>query len=285
MKACVLEGFAGPGIRMAVLSVLILGMASPCRAWPSGPPAQSAQAAAPAHTSGTLAPDAKPAAQTGQSAMVGKQGAKGTHEGITVHGWWTIEVRNPDGKVVSHMEFENSLQSSGAQMLSAMLLGYNIPGGWTVDLASNTQGVTGPCAPLPSSPTLTACLLGGSLISPTPAAFVDATSACGVGAPNGPISATGPCFPLSIASYGTGLIFSGTAVAASTTLSITDVFLDPLTCPGNHVESTVTTVSPSTCASGLVEDVGSLTHATLPTPVQITAVGQLIAVTVQISFQ
>lgn len=34
--------------------------------------------------------------------------AKGQHEGITVHGHWTIEVRNPNGSVVKHVEFENA---------------------------------------------------------------------------------------------------------------------------------------------------------------------------------
>jgi hypothetical protein len=35
--------------------------------------------------------------------------AHGPREGIKVHGHWTIEVRNPDGKLVTHREFENSL--------------------------------------------------------------------------------------------------------------------------------------------------------------------------------
>jgi len=34
---------------------------------------------------------------------------KGREEGIQVHGHWTIKVSNPDGKVVQHVEFENSL--------------------------------------------------------------------------------------------------------------------------------------------------------------------------------
>jgi len=33
----------------------------------------------------------------------------GLATGIKVKGWWTIEVRNPDGKVASHTEFENAL--------------------------------------------------------------------------------------------------------------------------------------------------------------------------------
>jgi hypothetical protein len=38
-------------------------------------------------------------------------------EGITVHGYWKIDIRNPDGSLVRHVEFENSLvgtQGAGA---------------------------------------------------------------------------------------------------------------------------------------------------------------------------
>lgn len=59
----------------------------------------------------------------------------GNHEGITVHGWWTIEVRDPDGKVVTHREFENTLNSSGGQVLSDLLLGSAVPGGFDIHLA------------------------------------------------------------------------------------------------------------------------------------------------------
>jgi hypothetical protein len=34
--------------------------------------------------------------------------SKGQHEDIKVHGHWTTEVRNPDGKIATHREFENS---------------------------------------------------------------------------------------------------------------------------------------------------------------------------------
>ena len=60
--------------------------------------------------------------------------AKGAHEGITVHGHWTIEVRNPDGKVVTHREFENSLQSNGGDTLTGLLSGQYVSGGFTISL-------------------------------------------------------------------------------------------------------------------------------------------------------
>lgn len=62
----------------------------------------------------------------------------GNHEGITVHGWWTIEVKNPDGKVVAHREFENKL--IGAPILSDLLLGSAVPGGWDIFLGPGDSG-------------------------------------------------------------------------------------------------------------------------------------------------
>src|SRR5713226_6208411 len=43
----------------------------------------------------------------------------GQKEGIKVHGHWTIDVRNPDGTLVTHREFENSLAASGTLSLAS----------------------------------------------------------------------------------------------------------------------------------------------------------------------
>jgi hypothetical protein len=48
-----------------------------------------------------------------------KPSGDGSHEGIKVHGHWTIEVRNPDGTLVTHREFENSYV--GGSFLPALL--------------------------------------------------------------------------------------------------------------------------------------------------------------------
>ncbi len=69
--------------------------------------------------SGTAAPvQAAP-----QTSSAEKTEPKGQHEGITVHGHWIIEVKNHDGKVVSHREFENSLApgpGGGANLLAGL---------------------------------------------------------------------------------------------------------------------------------------------------------------------
>jgi len=144
MKGFVLEGFAGLGIRFPFLSLLILGLALPACARQSGaarPPTNAAPTAAPA----AAAPTAK--APAGQAAAAGEPAAKGNQEGIKIHGHWTIEVKNPDGKLVTHREFENSLapSGSGASLLAAFLSAVATPGSWVVemkDLASDTTTVS-----------------------------------------------------------------------------------------------------------------------------------------------
>ena len=42
-------------------------------------------------------------------------------EGIKVHGHWAIDVRQPDGTLVTHTEFENALTPDGAQGLALLL--------------------------------------------------------------------------------------------------------------------------------------------------------------------
>jgi hypothetical protein len=70
----------------------------------------------------------------------------GRSEGITVSGRWTIEVRNPDGKLVSRREFENSLAPNniwntvgGAGLLAGLLASGITPGSWMV-VFSDTAG-------------------------------------------------------------------------------------------------------------------------------------------------
>jgi hypothetical protein len=62
----------------------------------------------------------------------------GPHEGIQVHGHWTIEVHNPDGTLVTHTEFENALTGSGGGDLAAFLARTNTVGEWIVILVGNT---------------------------------------------------------------------------------------------------------------------------------------------------
>jgi hypothetical protein len=79
---------------------------------------------------------------TKKSARQGAASGGGPHEGIKVHGHWTIDVRNPDGSVVTHREFENSLASGsggGAPLLAQILGRQYTVGAWEV-LLESTKG-------------------------------------------------------------------------------------------------------------------------------------------------
>jgi hypothetical protein len=282
--------FAGAAVSRAQSNVM------PAATPTTKPSAASAKDPSSPAAKGSSLPAAKPAADVETEAAttsnayaspVEKAPAKGQHEGITIHGHWAIEVKNPDGTRVSHQEFENSLvQPSGAQDLTLLLIGADVAGGYRVSLATNGNPVNGPCAE--NDGFITACTLEGSLISPTPTSFADGTNGCG----GSTITAAGPCFPLSITTVAgveapTGLVLSGTAAPTSTTVPITDVYLAPLLCPvgGNPASTTTGGVSPTACAQGSVSVWSYLTHAGLQSPVQITTVGQFVTVTVTISFQ
>jgi hypothetical protein len=65
-----------------------------------------------------------------ESAPAQKERAGGPQEGIKVHGYWVIDVRNPDGKLITHREFENSYSNSN---VLPMILARQVSTGlWTV---------------------------------------------------------------------------------------------------------------------------------------------------------
>jgi hypothetical protein len=89
----------------------------------------------------------------------------GQKELIKVHGHWTIDVRNPDGKLVTHREFENALTASGAENLSDFLARKGTVGEWAIEIKDFT---TGPCLSDENDPTP---------FEPVPCGVVEATDA------------------------------------------------------------------------------------------------------------
>lgn len=79
----------------------------------------------------------------GAAVRAAEQGSDQRPEGIKVHGHWTIEIRNPDGALVSRDEFENAL--NGGERVLAGLMGRLMSGpNWSVRLSN--LGVEQPCA-------------------------------------------------------------------------------------------------------------------------------------------
>jgi hypothetical protein len=126
---------AGHGRVFAAFLALVLSASCIGRA--QSKPAQTP----PAATALDPAPQALPGVQAGPAAP-GERQPRGGDDGITVHGHWTIEVKNPDGKLVSHREFENGLLSGavggGATLLSAFLGRAITPGSWWVEIRDPT---------------------------------------------------------------------------------------------------------------------------------------------------
>jgi hypothetical protein len=60
-------------------------------------------------------------------------------EGIGVHGYWKIDVRNRDGSLASHTEFENALTGEGQSSLVNALLGANAFGPLFIRLSGSPQ--------------------------------------------------------------------------------------------------------------------------------------------------
>jgi hypothetical protein len=65
----------------------------------------------------------------------------GPAEGIGIRGYWTIEIRNPDGTLATRREFKNALTTNGQAYLSRLLARLLTPGPWLIRLG----GASSPC--------------------------------------------------------------------------------------------------------------------------------------------
>jgi hypothetical protein len=263
-------------VATAALAALVFGVAAP--SW--------AQSASPSTQASTPKPMAEPGASAGQSA------AKGQHEGIVVYGRWIIEVKNPDGKVVQHREFENSLTgvngAEGSSLLAGLLSGVLTTGGWTIAV----DGAQPACSPSSAS-----CLM----VPPAEVAFYDASAIPCAASATQVMSGTQPYCYGTLAETLTGasgnqftsLTLTGTAYATAGTY-LTTVFTELGTCfQGNEANSLSGTVvtpallspsSPTACSTSTALVVAPFTSFTLPSPgVPVTA-GQTIEATVTFTF-
>jgi hypothetical protein len=124
----ILTGGSLAMVAVAVALVLTLGGSQTSRGASPTPSGQPASSSVPTDAGGTAE---SAATVTGESSS-GQQGGPG--EDIKVHGNWTIEVREPDGTLVSHSEFENALYQSGAATLSWVLGRKKTMGIWYIQM-------------------------------------------------------------------------------------------------------------------------------------------------------
>jgi hypothetical protein len=172
----------------------------------------------------------------------------GSHQGIKVHGHWTIEVRNPDGSLATHREFENSLATP--QFAVYFFLSRTYPVGlWTVELDA------GPAGHVCLNSGTAGCFISEPLLASMPGMFPGAFGT------------------LAISSSGTNLVLTGTATANNTgSVGFVRTWVNacPPTTPPNSYS----------CSSVIGYE---FTIASVSPAIPVSA-GQTVAVTVNISF-
>jgi hypothetical protein len=246
--------------------------------------AQSSAKAAPPAT-------AKPAVAAAKDSVhpTPESSSKGSHEGIAIHGHWTIEVKNPNGTLARHLEFENKLctardlsfpglpanttvlggDSALAFFLAAVpsvsvsgtALSSNLPQRWTVKLFPTLTAQNLNSGASPSNP----CSVGA--FSGTPLFDFD-TAFDQSSSPEGPLT-------LAIVNTAAGspaVQLTGSFVESATSVTIgavdTEVIIETLV---NGLGTRVVTYAP-------------FTATTLPATVTVSQ-AQSVSVTVQLSFQ
>jgi len=185
--------------------------------------------------------------QAEKSSMEERPTGNGSHEGIKVHGHWTIEVRNPDGSLVTRRVFENAYTPTN--FLASLLARQASVGFWSVGL-NGTNTVPAPC--------LSAGQPGACSI------YEAGASAAGL-APSSNIFTT-----LTVNANANTVVLAGTATVGQTG-AINLVYTTPTTCPNS--------TPPSTPCLGQAQ--GFTLTGIAPISVSL---GQLVSVTVVISF-
>ncbi|MGC2530119.1 MAG: hypothetical protein WA639_20420, partial [Candidatus Acidiferrum sp.] len=267
-------------------------------------------------------PATLPAAQSPDGAVAPKQGvaqnfsakrpaSRGPSEGIQVHGHWTIEVRNPDGKVVSHTEFENALSPGfsfplppnngssvqlpgGSAFLSALMTGEAVmtPENWAILLEGpgGLQGTSAPCTPVDNDEYYSSCFLfpsaADNAFSGPICTTVNASPSPG---PNG-YSCNLAVSPLGTGPNFTGFQLSGTVIAmqpgtVSAVVTMNFGVCGPTESLANCPFASSSVGFAAFTARNLDGNTAAGAAAGDPNPVSVTAAGQTISVTVAVSFQ
>jgi len=262
----------------------------------------STRSAAVAPASAAKLPDAEPSAP--QAAEQGKEGAatsKHAGGGIKIHGHWKFVVNGPDGKLVSTREFENSLitPGEGDVSLTYLLSGYAVGADWAIVLCpqagsfltNDGTGFTQNVVCTSGSPTPIAVLLP-SATGPLGSILAQA-SLCGSACVGGlkeqlNNNLSGGTIPLSFSLIGSYTASQSVTINAVETLNATcGDFLSP---------GTLANISPQTCSTlnaanlhsgnaglALLQFTGTVLN-TAQNPAQSLSTGQVLTVTVTISF-
>jgi hypothetical protein len=203
----------------------------------------------------------------------GQKTASGMNQNMKMHGHWTIDIKNPDGTLVQHHEFENSIQYDGQNYLVGLMSGYGAAGPWEIYFSNAGATTAGsPC----NTGTYPYCAIVYSTTS-QPGLFVcNGLYTCTTGLTITPTFGVGPTLTLagSIAATQAGSIgFVGTGMNACGG-----------TAGSNGYPTAISTITPAACYTSTTSSFGgTATSTTLASPISV-AQGQIIQVKVVLSF-
>lgn len=305
-KQALLVQLARRGLLLTALFSMVLGLANISRAQSSATPASPE--AIPARS---LTKDVRGASSTSAPITEVGDGQKAKADGIKVHGHWKIDVRDPDGKLVSQTEFENALTTndpnaaSGDFALAALLSSVNtfvlvlanglnntnVTSGGSYSTVLNALTPAG--QPIPTSLSVTAPYFAIGVDT----APVLTTNKLVNTLANGPFNGSGGLISTtqSLSANGNQIVLNGSFVATTTaTISQVGTFLTPISVRLNAVGTPPNvTYSVNTLSSGFASY--SFTSATLstapgcvptqqvPCAVQVSP-NQSVSISVTISF-
>ena len=197
----------------------------------------------------------------------------GNHVGVEMHGHWVIDVKNPDGTIAEHRDFENTITGYGQELLVGLMSGYVVPSDYGIFLQAASNSSPTPCAPVTSG--FTGCGIVRSLTT-LPASALCPNFTCFT-------SLTYAANLVDNTTSGSTFTLAGnfTASQAGTISSVTTMYG---TCTPNIGTATaLSTVSPSTCSTTAGSGgYRTVSQATITT-VNVVA-SQIVQVTVTISF-
>jgi hypothetical protein len=204
-------------------------------------------------------------AATGSKEEGGQKDVSGLNQGIKLHGHWVIDIKNPDGTLAQHHEFENSLQSDGQQLLTALFSGYAVMGQWEIFFTAPT-GQTSPC----TAATYPFCVIVQSTTA-QPGSVACSYYTCVPGLTVTPTFGVSPSVVLagSITAPGAGVIGA--------------VYTGYNACGNSGAGATYGTQTPAACQTATSGAYGGTATGASISPISVAA-GQIIQVTVTFSF-
>jgi hypothetical protein len=199
----------------------------------------------------------------------------GLAQGMKVHGHWVIDVKNPDGTLASHNEFENSLETSAQGFMVGLLSGYMVPGDWMVVLGA--QSGAGPC----NGPSYQFCGIVRSAATFPAQGYCNLYYCTGSTLAYGYNFGTGFAGPFSIVL--TGSITSNQTGTVGSVFTLLNLCANTPFSTGVN-PSGIETSSPASCVAQTAPATwyGPFTQANI-TPIAVTS-GQLVQVIVTLTF-